>query len=145
MNKIHQILQSRGVYKTQFIKWTSQMWVADQFTKRFQQSGARMSCETYMKQLLPHRTKSSPSIYLIDVMKIRINSAYRDAHEWQFILSDFFYIRSWMYGLTTNSGRQSWFTYILVITLNLSLGDCFKWINRYVKQKDNSKKMANKI
>ena len=56
VNKIYQILQSRGVQTAQFMEWRSQLRVTDQFTKRVQQSGARMSCnrgkKTYMKQRL---------------------------------------------------------------------------------------------
>ena len=34
VNKIHQILQSRGVQTAQFMEWRSQLRVTDQFTKR---------------------------------------------------------------------------------------------------------------
>ena len=61
---------------TQFIKWRSQLRVTNQFTKRVQKSGARMSCnrgnKTHMKQLFVHRTKSCPPPYLTDVMNTRI-------------------------------------------------------------------------
>ena len=132
VNKIHQIQHSRGIQTAQFIEWRSQLRVTDQFTKRVQQSGARMSCnrgnKINIKQMLLNRSKSSPSIYLIDVRNTRIYSAYRDGHKWQFIFGDSF---MFVYGFLskfpffvnnrklrkdcTNSGCQSRFTHMVVI------------------------------